>query len=494
MAGKVYLVGAGPGDPSLLTVKGAELLGRAQVVIYDYLAAPELLDLCPPDCRLVDASKRAQDHTLSQEAINALLIAEARAGRLVVRLKGGDPYVFGRGGEEALALARAGVEFEVVPGVSSAIAAASTAGIPLTHRGLASLATILTGHQENEPGQVLDWASLAGPGTLSIVMGRRNLQDILARLIQAGRPPGELAAAIERGTTPDQRVVTGTLESLSELVEKAQLCPPVLVVVGAVVSLRPELGWLERRPLFGKTILIPRARAQASRLAQPLRELGAKTLERPAIQVEPLTPNAPLREALLNLSQYRYLILTSPNGAEIFLRALGSQGLDARALHALQIAVIGPGTAAALEGFGLRPDLVPTRFQAEGLVELFQTLEPGPVLLARAETARALLPETLTRLGFPVTQISLYRTNQLSLVLSGLKADLAPITSASVARGLAAALTPERRASLPTVSIGPITSQAAREAGLLVVAESPEASIKSLVETIVAYFLKAQKP
>ncbi|MDR2421763.1 MAG: uroporphyrinogen-III C-methyltransferase, partial [Deltaproteobacteria bacterium] len=368
MTGKVYLVGAGPGDPGLLTLRGAELLGRAQTVVYDQLAAPELLSLAPPGCRLVDAGKKAGDHALSQAAINELLAQEALAGRTVIRLKGGDPYIFGRGGEEALYLAERGLEFETIPGVSSAIAAAAAAGVPLTHRGLSQLAILATGHAQNGRDGV-DFASLPD-GTVAVVMGRANLKSICQGLIKSGRPPQTPAAAVERGATARQKTVVGTLADLPLLADRARLAPPTLLVAGAVVSLRDRLGWFEKRPLFGRTVLVTRARAQAGRLSAIFRELGARVIEAPAIAVRPIEPNPELDQALEDLTGSRlfgYLVLTSPNGAEIFLKALFKGPGDARALFGLKIVAIGPGTAAALTPFGLKADGLPKVYQAEGL-------------------------------------------------------------------------------------------------------------------------------
>ncbi|MDR1085576.1 MAG: uroporphyrinogen-III C-methyltransferase [Deltaproteobacteria bacterium] len=487
-AGKVYLIGAGPGDPGLITLKGAELIKKAQVIVHDYLASPELLRLAPPGCRLIDAGKKAGRHILNQKAINELLVSEGRKGNTVVRLKGGDPYIFGRGGEEAVALFEAGVAFEVVPGVSSAVAAAASAGIPLTHRGISSQVTILTGHSQTDSQSLSEWENLLPGQTLSVVMGHQNLYNICQKLIGRGFSPQTQAAAVQWGTTPKQKTLTGTLATLPDKVAANHLTPPVLLVVGAVVGLRDRLNWFEKRPLFGKSVLVTRTTAQSGRLAEPLRDLGAQVWERPVIKIAPILPNPELNACLNDISQFQYLILTSPNGAEIFLKYLMSRAFDVRCLGGLKIVTIGPGTARTLESFGLKADLTPELFQAEGLIELFKTQPAGAVLLARAERAREILPAGLSDLGFQVTLVCLYRTVAETADSAPLpKVDLVTLTSASTARGLAALLDPSERSGYPAVSIGPITTQAAKEEGLKVVAESPAATIDSLVKTAALY-------
>ncbi|MDR1677883.1 MAG: uroporphyrinogen-III C-methyltransferase, partial [Deltaproteobacteria bacterium] len=409
--GAVYLVGAGPGDPGLLTLRGAQLLARADVVVYDYLSAPELLELAPKNSHKIYVGKSSSSHTLKQSEINALLVSEAKAGQTVVRLKGGDPYIFGRGGEEALVIQEAGIPFEVVPGISSTIAAAAFAGIPLTHRDMASQIGILTGHEKPEKeSSALDFEALARLETLSVVMGVENLEHNLSKLIAAGKDPQTPAALIQWGTTSRQKVVTSSLEDLPQAVKKASLGSPALLVVGQVVKLRDKLNWFEKKPLFGKTVLVTRTREQAGRLSASLRELGAFVLERPAIEIKPIRPNAELSTALTNLSEYRYLVLTSPNGAGLFMRALMDQGLDSRTLYKQKIVVIGPGTAEALLPFGLKADLWPKRYMAEGLLELFSSLPKGRVLLPRAREARDVLALGLNKLQFDLDIIPLYDT------------------------------------------------------------------------------------
>jgi uroporphyrinogen III methyltransferase/synthase len=494
MAATVYLVGAGPGDPGLLTLRGAQILARAQTVVHDYLAAPELLDLAPKEARKIYAGKIGSRHAMRQDEINALLVSEAMAGRAVVRLKGGDPYVFGRGGEEALELEKAGVPFEVVPGVTSAIAAASAAGIPLTHRDLASQVGILTGHEKpGKEASAHDFGALARLGTLSVVMGAENLPFICRSLAEAGKSQDTPAALIQWGATSRQRVVAATLGTLPMEAAKAGLGSPALLVVGEVVGLRDRLCWFEKRPLFGKTVLVTRTREQSGRLAAALRELGAGVLERPAIEIKPVSPNPALDVALEGLSRYRYLILTSPNGASIFMKALWASGRDARALAGLRIAVIGPGTAEALAAFGLAPDLMPARFVAESLAEAFKGQPPGTALLARAREARDVLASNLRDLGFALDVVPLYDTLAAdwtepspSEELRGddwlERIDLATLTSASTAKGLAQHIPMDRRACLPVASIGPITSMAAADLGFKVAREARISTIEGRVE------------
>lgn len=510
----VYLVGAGPGDPGLLTLRGAQVLGRADVVVYDYLASPELLNLAPKGARKIYAGKTGANHTLKQVEINELLVSEARAGNVVVRLKGGDPYVFGRGAEEALWLSEAGVGFEVVPGVSSAIAAAAAAGIPLTHRDLGSQIGILTGHEKpGKEASALDFGALARMGTLSVVMGASSLETILANLASAGKDPATPAAMVEWGATSRQKVVASTVGDLAREAKAAGLTSPALLVVGEVVALRDRLNWFEKRPLFGKRILVARTREQAGRLSMALRELGAEVLERPAIEIRPIEPNPGLGAALANLPGYGYLILTSPNGAKVFMGALFGHGLDSRGLHGLRIAAIGPGTAEVLAGYGLKVDLMPVRFVAEGLVELFGSLPPGRCLLARAREARDVLITGLRGLGFDLDLVPLYETltadwsgfEKLSFIdynnghsvekidpKGSIPVDLVTLTSASVASGLARHVPVGDRARVRAVSIGPITTQAARDLGFTVVSEASEATVGALVEATLGY-LAAKK-
>ena len=399
----VYLVGAGPGDPGLLTVRGAELLAAADCVVYDRLAAASLLELAPADAELISVGKAPGRVEMDQEQINATLVDRGADGRTVVRLKGGDPFVFGRGGEEAEALTAAGIAFEVVPGITSAIAAAAYGGIPVTHRGLSTHFTVVTGHEDPAKGRIdVDWGALArAGGTLVILMGVGHIAEIAQRLIEGGRTPETPVAAIRSGTRPEQTTIRATLGTIAE----AGLRAPSAIVVGAVAAL--DLAWFESRPLFGRRIVVTRAREQASGLRARLEELGAAVIELPSINIEPLEVAVP------PLGQYDWVVFTSANGVDAFFdRGLSPKGLDARALAGLQIAVIGPGTAAALASRGLRADLVPERFVAESLLAAFPAPERtgSRVLLARALAARDVLPDGLTERGFAVDVLPVYRT------------------------------------------------------------------------------------
>ncbi len=476
----VYLVGAGPGDPGLLTRRGAELLGQADVVVHDRLAEPALLELAPPDAERVDVGK-APGAVVDQESINRLLIRHGRAGRSVVRLKGGDPFVFGRGGEEASALAEAGVVFEVVPGITSAVAAAAFAGVPVTHRGLSTSFTVVTGHSRAAIDADTDWESLARVGgTIVVLMGVAHRAAIAARLIAGGLAPATPVLAVRWGTRPEQQSARTTLEELGDL----PLEPPVALVIGAVAFL--NLGWYERLPLFGRRVVVTRAREQASTLAAHLRRLGARPLEVPTIRIDPPGDGgAGLAQAATGLRDGRYdwVIFTSANAVGPLFALLR----DARQLGAVQVAAIGPGTAAALADRGVVADLVPERFVAEGLLEAFAPPPPGGgrVLLPRAAEARAVLPEGLRRRGWQVDVVEAYRTvtaRPAPAVLAGAaEADAICFTASStVSRYL------ELGAPVPPVviCIGPVTARTATEAGLTVTASAAEHTIDGLVRAL----------
>jgi uroporphyrinogen III methyltransferase/synthase len=482
----VYLVGAGPGDPGLLTRRGAALLEVADVVVYDRLAHPSLVDLAPRDSERVNVGKAPGAVEMDQEGINAVLVDRGAAGKTVVRLKGGDPFVFGRGGEEAEALAAAGVPFEVVPGITSAIAAPAYAGIPVTHRGLSTHVTVVTGHEDPAKGTTdTDWAALArAGGTLVILMGAGHLADIAARLVDGGRDPDTPVAAVRWGTLPGQRTIRATLATVADAGVRA----PSAIVVGKVAAL--DLAWFESRPLFGRTIVITRAREQASALRVRLELLGAEVVELPTIVLEPLEFSLP------ELGAYAWLILTSANGVEAFFdRGLAAAGLDSRALAHLRIAAIGPGTAAALERRGIRADLVPERFVAESLLAAFPAPkvagpEPERVLLARAEKARDVLPEGLEARGYAVDVLPVYRTvravptpEELERVRTG-AVDAITFTSSSTVSGFCTVVGPLPDPQPRVVSIGPVTSRSAVERGLRVDFEADPHSIDGLVDAL----------
>ena len=409
----VYLVGAGPGDPGLITAKGLALLRRAQVVVYDQLASPELLKCAPADAEVIYVGKQAGAHALPQEGINKLLINRARAGLTVVRLKGGDPFVFGRGGEEAEALAAAGLPFEVIPGVTSAVAVPAYAGIPVTHRRYTTLVTFITGHEDpTKEASAIPWGALGqNPGTLVFLMGVKNMAENCRRLILAGRDPETPAAVVEKGATLAQRTVTGTLADIAARAREANVKPPAVLVVGGVVELRERLQWWETRPLWGRTVVVTRSREQASRLVELLSAAGARCLEVPTIEIGPPDDLTPLDAALENISRYDWIVFTSANGVASFMARLFGQGKDVRALGRAKIAAIGPATAQALRAYGLAADVVPRTFQAEGLLEaLTPYITPGTrILLARAQAAREALPQGLARLGAQVDVAPVYQ-------------------------------------------------------------------------------------
>ena len=460
----VALVGAGPGDPGLLTVRAAELIARADVILYDRLIPVEALAGARPDAELVYVGKQGGGPQMPQEEINRLLLEHGRAGRSVVRLKGGDPFVFGRGGEEALVCHEAGIPFEIVPGVTAGVAAPAYAGIPVTHRELASGVAFVTGHEDPaKPDSALDWPALAAfPGTLVFYMGVRELPRIAAQLVAGGRGADEPVAVVERGTLPGQRTLLATLADVAERAAAEGLRAPAITLVGAVAGLRAQLQWLEARPLHGHTIAVTRARPQASALAARLRELGAEVVEAPAIRIRPVEAELP------PLSTYDLVCVTSPNGAHALWAALAAAGLDARALAGRALAAIGPGTARALGEHGLRPDVVPERSVAEGLVEALAGTPLRRVLIVRGAEGRDVLPDALRGRGAAVDLLVLYETvaEPLDAVTAraAAAADYVTFTAASTVRHFLAA------AGRPTgprlASIGPATSAALREAGL----------------------------
>jgi uroporphyrinogen III methyltransferase/synthase len=492
LPGTVYLVGAGPGDPGLMTVRSAELVAAADVILHDRLIPVAALHGAREDAELVYVGKRPGAPALPQGEIEDLMIERARAGRSVVRLKGGDPFVFGRGGEEAEALAAAGVAFEVVPGVTAGIAAPAYAGIPLTHRDDASAVAFVAGHEDpDKDGSAIDWEALARfPGTLVIFMGVKRLPDVAARLIAAGRNGGEPAAAVERGTTPAQRTVSATLADLAGAVANSGITPPAVVLVGPVAARREAIAWFERRPLFGTRIVVTRARAQASGLAATLQALGAEVIELPAIRIVPRLDSAQVRDAIGAIHSYALVCLTSPNGVRLLSDALGAAGLDARALANAIVAAIGPGTAAALAERGIRADVVPARSVAESLVEALAPVDVSdrPVLVARAAAARDVLPDALRDRGAKVDVVALYETvaedPDPEAVAAARSADYLTFTSSSTVTNLTRALGDDLPNAARVVSIGPVTSEAARAAGLDVHVEAGRHDPDGLVEAL----------
>jgi len=465
--GVVHLVGAGPGDPGLLTARAVELIAAADVILYDRLIPVTALDGARVGAELVYVGKEGRGPQMPQEEIDRLLVSHASAGRRVVRLKGGDPFVFGRGGEEALVLREAGIPFEIVPGVTSGLAAPAYAGIPVTHREHASAVALITGHEDpGKPESAIDWPALAAfPGTLVFYMGVRQLPRIAEQLIAGGRAVDEPAAVIERGTLPGQRTVVATLATIAARAAEAAIRPPSITLVGDVAALREEgVGWFEERPLYGKTVAVTRAREQASGLATRLRELGAEVVETPVIRVVSLDPPAP------DPSRYDLVCLTSPNGVRLFFERLADAGQDARALHGARVAAIGPATARALRAHGVLADVLPDRAIAESLVEALGDAPVRNALIARARVARDVLPDALRARGAEVDVLELYETMaepldpaQLDAIRS---ADYVTFTSASTVTNLLNAAGGSLHTSARLVSIGPITSDALRSHGL----------------------------
>ncbi len=527
LPGTVYLVGAGPGDPGLITVRGRELLARADAVVYDRLAPAELLDACPPAAERHYVGKAAGRHSLDQAGICRLLADLAARHQVVVRLKGGDPFLFGRGGEEALYLAERGIPFEVVPGVTSALAVPAYAGIPVTHRGVASSLAIATGHgaraeDEPEPGAArpaepgahaaagtfeeapVDWAAVArGADTLVVLMGVGALERITGDLLAGGKDPATPAAVIERGTTPGQRVVTGRLSDIAARARTEAVKPPALLVVGKVVRLRQAIVWLERRPLFGRRVVVTRAREQQSALRGRLGDLGAQVLEFPVIRIEPPADVGPLAGAVARLAEFHWIVFTSPNGVAGFWDRLAAAGLDARALAGARLGAVGPGTADALAARGVRADLVPGRYETLALAEALRgrVCRGMRVLLPRAAEAPDHLTRALAGLGVEVEEVPAYRTvmdgANAAAVRSALAegtVDAVTFTSSSTVRNFFAALAPGTPAGgeparllggVATVCIGPVTATTLREYGIEPAAVASPSTIDGLVEAVV---------
>jgi len=504
--GKVYLVGAGPGDPGLLTIKGKECLSRADVVIYDYLANKSFLAYTRDSAELIYVGKKGGCHTMAQEDINDLIVKKTQQGHVVVRLKGGDPYIFGRGGEEAQELAKAGLEFEVVPGVTSAISVPAYAGIPLTHRDYTSTVTFITGHESSTKEESnVAWNHLAsGTGTLVFLMGMGNLAHIAERLMQNGRSPDTPVAVIRRGTVAQQKTLTGILKNISRLARESHMEPPAIIVVGEVVRLREELNWFEKRPLFGKRIVVTRAREQASGFLGALTLLGAECIEFPTIEVVPPENWDALDRAIRALESYQWLLFTSVNGTKYFLERLELLGKDVRDLKGLKIGAIGPKTAETWARFGIKPDLVPEEYRAEAVVACFR--ERGPVrglkiLLPRAARAREVLPEELKNMGAEVDVVPAYQTikpdhdtGRIKEMLEKGSIDMVTFTSSSTVENFVDMFGPDnvqlkQWMARPTVAcIGPITARTAQRMGFSVALVPPEYTIEAFTDSIAAYY------
>lgn len=497
--GGVYLVGAGPGDPGLLTLRGRELLEQADVVVYDHLVGPGVLKYGSRAAQLIYVGKQVGRRSPSQGFINALLVRYARAGKCVVRLKGGDPLLFGRGGEEALALRRAKVPFEIVPGVTSALAVPAYAGIPVTHRQLSSSVAIATGHEDpTKPDSAIRWDRLSTAcDTLVLLMGVNTLPETVRQLIRHGRRRSTPCAVVEWGTWPRQRTVVGTLSTIAERVRRAGIRPPAVTVVGHVVSLRKQLAWVERRPLFGKRMLVTRASERAGALVSRLEALGAEVEQVPAIELAPVKHNGLFSRAVREMPNTDWVFFTSPEGIGWFVRMLKPYRKDVRILSGCHIGAIGPKTAAAAEDVGLRVDFVPKRFSQEGMLQDFprRVLKGKRALILSAEASRDVLERRLRAKGMSVTKVPIYRTVIPEALRRGVAHllrepfDLVTATSASCAdhlyQALSAAGRGRRFRALRFASIGPVTSAAVRAHGGRVVVEAKVSTVEGLVEAIV---------
>ena len=486
---KVYLVGAGPGDPGLITWKGRKLLAVADSILYDNLANEHLLDLAPKHCERIYVGKKKSVHAFPQEEICAMMIERARRGLSVVRLKGGDPFIFGRGGEEVEALADAGIPFEVVPGVTSPLGIAAYSGIPLTHRAHNKVLTFVTGHDVHG----IDWSKVGQTETLVIFMGIFSIRDIAAEIMRYGRSGDTAAVAVRWGTRPDQETVTGTLATIADLIEQAELKPPATVIIGEVVALREKIDWFEKLPLFGRKIVVTRAADQAAEFCDRLRALGADAIELPVIALEPPADPAPLDRAIENLATYDWLIFTSVNGVRFFLERLDQSRYDLRSVKA-RICAIGPATRKAVEDLHLKVDLLPEEYVAESLIKAFaaENLAGKKVLLPRAAVARDVIPTELAKLGAQIDVVEAYRNvvpsnaapRAKELFSGGKKPEWITFTSSSTVKNLLAITGREALEGVRIASIGPVTSSTLCAHGLRVDVEAKQFTLDGLIEAI----------
>ena len=505
--GKVYLIGAGPGDPDLITIKGKKCIQSADVIVYDYLSVSNLLEYAKENAEIIYVGKKGSDHTLTQDKINQLLVDKALAGKNVARLKGGDPFIFGRGGEEAIFLIENKISFEIVSGVTSAIAAPAYAGIPLTHRDLTSTLAFVTGHENPEKKESsINWDSLSkGIGTIVFLMGVKNLHNIVKNLIDHGKPENTPIALVRWGTKPQQRTVTGTLLNIVQKVKEAGLKAPCITVVGEVVNLRKSMEWFEKRPLMGKKIIVTRARHQASQLVENLTNLGAECLSFPTIEIIPPEDYAEIDKAIESLSSYKWIIFTSVNGVVFFFKRLFESGYDVRALNNLKTASIGPATAEKLLEFGLNSDIVPKHYRAESVIDAFSDIQVKNVkiLLPRAGIARPILPVELRKMGALVDEITVYNTvipdsqkeELISELLSHEKIDMITFTSSSTVTNFKNMLVSENfnihlLKKITMASIGPITTETAKKEGFDIQISAETFTIQGLCDSILKYYQK----
>ena len=499
-SGIVYLVGAGPGDPSLITLRGVECLRRAEVVVYDYLANEQLLNHAPATAERIYAGKICGRHNQGQDEINAVLVEKGLAGKVVVRLKGGDPFVFGRGGEECQALQQAGVRFEVVPGITAAIGAGAYAGIPLTHRDFTASVKLITGQEGKDKDESnIDWAGLARDnGTIVFYMGITTLRRNMEQLVAHGRSPQTPVALVRWGTTSGQQVLTGTLADIADRAEKIGFKPPAITIVGEVVSLREALRWFDTRPLFGKKILVTRSVDQAGDFSRMLCEHGATAIECPTIHIREPQQWGPLDEAIAKINQYDWLVLSSANAVSYFFKRLEEKGLDSRALGSCRVCTVGHRTAEVLKAYGIRADLIPSDYKAEGIVEEFAKLDIKglKVLYPRADHAREVIPLELARMGAFVDSPISYSNvmpeklpPEAVLALETRSVDCITFTSSSTVRNLAAMLGGEDRMldmlkGVAVASIGPITTKTCRAMGLKVDIQPEEYTLTAMTDAI----------
>ncbi|HWJ02244.1 MAG TPA: uroporphyrinogen-III C-methyltransferase [Verrucomicrobiae bacterium] len=501
--GKVYLVGAGPGDPKLITLKGLECIKQADVLVYDRLVAKRLLAHAKEGCELIFGGKYPDNHILRQNEINDVLVEKALEGKVVTRLKGGDPFVFGRGGEEAESLAEAGIPFEVVPGITSAVSVPAYAGIPVTHRDFTTSFAVITGHLDfNKAESSIRWDKISeAHGTLIFLMGMEKLAMIMAKLQEHGRSSTTPVALVRWGTTADQKTITGTLENIVERAKANNFGSPAVVVVGEVVNLREKLKWFENKPLFGKRIVVTRASTQAGSLADKIEALGGEAWECPVIKIVPPADYSPVDDAIARLKEFSWLVFTSVNGVEFFFKRLRDLGKDIRELAGIKLCAIGPATKQAVENYQLLVDLVPDEFVAEGVLDKLRERlgQSDRILLPRAEVAREVLPETIAGWGIPIEVVPVYRTiqgdaqsGQLLEMLKQNSIDVVTFTSSSTVKNFVKLIgkdkLEEALKNVTIASIGPITSQTARDLGLPVHVEAEKYTIDGLLEAILEYY------
>ncbi|HEX9020818.1 MAG TPA: uroporphyrinogen-III C-methyltransferase [Nitrospirota bacterium] len=503
--GKVYLIGSGPGDPGLITVKGLECVKKADVIIYDYLANERLLDQRRPDAELIYVGKQGGRHTLPQDEISSLIVKKAKEGKLVARLKGGDPFIFGRGGEEAEELVDNGVPFEIVPGVTAATAVPTYAGIPLTHREHTASVAFVTGHEDpTKPESKVHWDKIAtGIGTLIFFMGMKNLKNIVDNLVSHGRSAETPVALIQWGTRTDQKVVTGTLQDIVARVAEAKLGPPAIIVVGEVVKLREKLNWYESKPLFGKRVVVTRSRGQASVFAEMLIDRGASTVEFPTIEVVPPASWDELDSAVNAIETYHWVIFTSANAVKFFMERLRDLGKDLRMLKGVNICAVGPKTAESLGQYGLRADLIPAEFKAEGVLAALgdENVKGRRFLIPRAKVAREIIPDKLRERGAEVTVATAYENvrpasdiERVKKIFKGKKISVVTFTSSSTVHNFVEILGQKEYKSFlegaAVACIGPVTAKTAEEYGMKVDIMPKEYTIPAFVEAMVEFFKK----